>query len=542
VKGAITAVAIFVALLALPAVAAAATSTVTLGPQLPASSGISEGCAFEHADCADLQTALDSGLLVQAPSNGTITTWRVDGFQGTAQLLIVQADMGGTYTVLRRSAAETEPCIESGDFCGPFGGFYAFTTSLQIAAGQYIGIELESPANCNDSPDDDTCADIGYTAGSEANPISGTYQYFDPTPADNAPTAPEGIGGDGQPAQGELLYDADEVTKTVSVSLSPAKITADGQATATATATVQAGGNPVKGDAIAFTSSDGDVKIGPVADHGDGTYTATITSSHTVGGATITATDTSEDPGETGTATLTEAAPTISVKVSPSKIVADGKSTATATVTLKGVLGEPVSGEDVTVNTTGPALAGLVKDAGNGTYTATVTATHAGGAVTITAADDSVSPSVSATAKLTTTPVQCIVPKLAGATLAAAKASLGEANCSAGKLTTKSSTKVAKGKIISSSPKAGTKLTFGAPVALTESSGKPKQCIVPALAGKALAAAKKALSAAHCSVGTVKSAKSSKVAKGKIISSSPKAGTKHKEGTKVALVESKGKK
>jgi hypothetical protein len=69
----------------------------------------------------------------------------------------------------------------------------------------------------------------------------------------------------------------------------------------------------------------------------------------------------------------------------------------------------------------------------------------------------------------------------------------------------------------------------------------PKLCLVPKLKGKTLAAAKHALKKAHCSVGKLTKHKSSKVPKGRIISSSPKAGSKRKAGTKVALTVSRGK-
>ena len=76
----------------------------------------------------------------------------------------------------------------------------------------------------------------------------------------------------------------------------------------TATATVAAGANPVSGDTVTFSSSDSAEKIGPVTDNKNGTYTATITSSKTVGSATITAVDGSVSPGVSGQATLTQTA------------------------------------------------------------------------------------------------------------------------------------------------------------------------------------------------------------------------------------------
>lgn len=70
---------------------------------------------------------------------------------------------------------------------------------------------------------------------------------------------------------------------------------------------------------------------------------------------------------------------------------------------------------------------------------------------------------------------------------------------------------------------------------------KPVQCVVPNVKGKPLARAKSAIRAAHCSAGRVKTAKSRKVPKGDVISQSPKAGKRLKQGSKVKLVVSRGK-
>ena len=94
---------------------------------------------------------------------------------------------------------------------------------------------------------------------------------------------------------------------SVSVSVSPNSIVADGSSTATATATVHdALGHPIPGDHVSFSSSDSKDGIGSVTDHGDGTYTATVTSSTHPGHATITATDTSVSPSVSGNAALSE--------------------------------------------------------------------------------------------------------------------------------------------------------------------------------------------------------------------------------------------
>lgn len=73
---------------------------------------------------------------------------------------------------------------------------------------------------------------------------------------------------------------------------------------ATATVTDSTSGQPVAGQSMSFSSSDPDVKIGPVTDHGDGTYTVSVEPSDEPGDVTITASDDSVTPAATGTATL----------------------------------------------------------------------------------------------------------------------------------------------------------------------------------------------------------------------------------------------
>jgi hypothetical protein len=66
-------------------------------------------------------------------------------------------------------------------------------------------------------------------------------------------------------------------------------------------------------------------------------------------------------------------------------------------------------------------------------------------------------------------------------------------------------------------------------------------CLVPKVKGKKLAAAKSALTQAHCTTGKV-TRRFSKVKRGRVISQRPEAGTSLAAGAKVALVVSKGKK
>jgi glucodextranase-like protein/PASTA domain-containing protein len=66
-------------------------------------------------------------------------------------------------------------------------------------------------------------------------------------------------------------------------------------------------------------------------------------------------------------------------------------------------------------------------------------------------------------------------------------------------------------------------------------------CRVPRLAGRTLTAARRALSAAHCGLGSVTSSRSRRVRRGLVISSRPGSGSVQRPGTKVRLVLSQGR-
>ena len=189
---------------------------------------------------------------------------------------------------------------------------------------------------------------------------------------------------------------------TISVSLSPSSITADGNSMSIATATVEdSTGAIVSGESVTFSSSDADETVSGTIDNADGTYSATITSSTTVETATITATDSTSML--TATTTLTQTAgpaATVTVALNPTSIVASGASTTTATATVKDAQGHVLPSESVswTSSDTGDKFSGQT-NAGNGTYTATITSSTTVGTPTITATDGT----VSGTATLTQT-------------------------------------------------------------------------------------------------------------------------------------------
>jgi extracellular elastinolytic metalloproteinase len=68
----------------------------------------------------------------------------------------------------------------------------------------------------------------------------------------------------------------------------------------------------------------------------------------------------------------------------------------------------------------------------------------------------------------------------------------------------------------------------------------PPKCVVPSVKGKKLAAAKKAIKARRCRVGSIRAKSSRLAAKGRVIAQSPRAGRRVALGTRVNLVVSKG--
>ncbi len=255
-----------------------------------------------------------------------------------------------------------------------------------------------------------TSTDTGETIGSVVNNGNGTYSATikSSTKAGTATiTATDTSASPSLTGQATLTQTAGTAAKVV-LSLSPASIAANGTSTSTATATVtDASLNPVTGNTVAFTSSDAGEKIGTVSPNANGTYSATITSSTALGAPTITATDSSVSPSITGQATLTQTAgpaAKVTVSLSPASIVANGTSTSTVTATVTDAQGRTLGSDKVvfTANDAGDKVGGVTANS-NGTYTATITASKTAHAVTITATDSSVTPSITGQATLTQT-------------------------------------------------------------------------------------------------------------------------------------------
>jgi Bacterial Ig-like domain (group 3)/Invasin, domain 3 len=170
--------------------------------------------------------------------------------------------------------------------------------------------------------------------------------------------------------------------------LSGPLIAANGVSTTTATATVtDAKGHGMARQVILLRSSDG--RRWWMSHHGNGIYTAKITSSTRAGAFVITAHDLSGAPPDAH-ATLTQygRATHVSVALSPAVILGDNASFTTATATVTDALGDPVPAENVRFTSTDPGQTfGPTTNHRNGVYTAQIRASGRPGQATITAKD-----------------------------------------------------------------------------------------------------------------------------------------------------------
>ena len=173
------------------------------------------------------------------------------------------------------------------------------------------------------------------------------------------------------------------------VSSDSASLVADGTSQATITvrlADAQGTDRTAGGEDVSVTATAGE--IGEVTDHGDGTYSAVLTSSTTAGTARIAASIDGRAIVRTTDVQFVAGAAsalTSAIEAGSVSLTANGTSATTLTVRLKDAYGNPLTtgGESVELRLSGGGTLGTVTDRGNGTYTATLTAPTAAGAATI---------------------------------------------------------------------------------------------------------------------------------------------------------------
>ncbi|TVP56563.1 MAG: hypothetical protein EA351_07575 [Gemmatimonadales bacterium] len=177
------------------------------------------------------------------------------------------------------------------------------------------------------------------------------------------------------------------------VDAAPGSITADGSSQSTVTVSLRdaRGGLVARGgDDVVLTTSAG--TLSSLVDRADGRYQATLTSSTTAQRATLRARLRGQSipdaahvqfvPGEVSPETST-------ITASPTRIAADGSSTASIVVELRDRFSNPLDsgGAEVVLATTAGTLSG-VTDVGDGTYTASLTSSADARTATVTGTVD----------------------------------------------------------------------------------------------------------------------------------------------------------
>ncbi|MGA7434493.1 MAG: Ig-like domain-containing protein, partial [Solirubrobacterales bacterium] len=224
------------------------------------------------------------------------------------------------------------------------------------------------------------------------------------------------LGGEGTDLTTE--YQMSNLTgdaATMTLSLSPTLVPADGVSEVNATIQLtDQFDNPVAGDQVDL-SSDGTQGIGPVTDHGDGSYIGLITASTKAGQFTITATDSSVGTSLSKSADLTQTAlapETITLTLSLANLPADGKSTTKAEAVVQDRFGNAVPDTQVAFASDGGQSIGPVSEISPGSFSSTITASKAAGSSQISASLIGANPAVSAGQTLQQTTVKVIKPKL----------------------------------------------------------------------------------------------------------------------------------
>ncbi|MFD1176923.1 invasin domain 3-containing protein [Paenibacillus puldeungensis] len=207
-------------------------------------------------------------------------------------------------------------------------------------------------------------------------------------------TISAGVGGSSLSSTASVQFVPGAVSLTNStVTVDKATLTADGTSQAVITVKLKdAQGNALTsgGEKVTITSTLG--AVSEVADHVDGSYTATLTAPKTAGTATIGASVGGTPLSSTVSVKFVPGAVSLTnstVAVDKSTLVADGTSQAMITVKLKDAQGNALTsgGEKVAISSTLGKVSD-VTDQGNGSYTATLTAPTTLGSAKITASVD----------------------------------------------------------------------------------------------------------------------------------------------------------
>lgn len=339
-------------------------------------------CGTSDPDCSPL----DSRIVVAAGGGGAGLTCCVDGNR-TSDLAAGDAGVDAPdYTGVRGSVGGGHAATASAGGAGgvdssysnPGGGNGDPGTYGAGGAGRYVGTPYQGAG--------------GGGGGLYGGGGGGTGQYYGAGGGGGSSLVPEGgtlaVVERAVSSQVSISYDAGPVTD-VGVVVADPTIVATGADSTTVTATASLeDGTKVPGLEVVFESTDAGQSFGPVSDHGDGTYSATLTGSTAAGEATVTATAKGSTPtyDVSGSIDVTTEGYALTVEPVTDTLVATGADSLTVSARAESLSGTPLAGLPVTFETSDAGQAfGAVADHGDGTYSATLRGSTTSGSATVTA-------------------------------------------------------------------------------------------------------------------------------------------------------------
>lgn len=257
----------------------------------------------------------------------------------------------------------------------------------------------------------------GYFGGGGGSPYGGGgagSSYVDPAGTNVSMTA-------------GVLYEAPFIRLTfrmppatgMSLAFSQSTVVADGASTFTATATMRdAEARPVTGETVVFSSTDPGQLIGPTTDHGNGTYSATITASTTVSNVSVTASGGGLSAARTVVQTVGPPASVVFLNA-PVSGPADGSTVFPVAFAVLDAQGRYAAPTALQIGSSDPGqqLGGFTMPF-PGLYTGNLTASTRAGASTVTVSISGTSPNVVSSFTMTQLPGKAAVLK---ATLASSQ-------------------------------------------------------------------------------------------------------------------------
>lgn len=342
---------------------------------------------FSDADGSAVTFAIDggngSGAFSIDPVSGVITVKDQNAmdFETTNQftLTITLTDGSNFKTVTITINVNDLP-----DLASTTASLITATPASVVADGttvSYITIQLKD-INGNNLTTSGGTVEIFTTVGTcsiASNLNNGTYEATIVSSVTGTATITATLNGVAIADNAEVSFTAGPISPaTTQITASANAILANGVSTTVITVLAKdANGNliPSGGSLLVLSTTLG--TLTNVVDHGDGTYTATLTSSSTAGPALITGTadglsitdsenvDFTTGSASASTSTISSALPSIS---------ADGIATTTITVQVRDISGNLLTtgGDVIALASTAGTISNIV-DQGNGTYTATLT-------------------------------------------------------------------------------------------------------------------------------------------------------------------------